>query len=626
MAANPRPQQTRLLPTFRVAFPLLLTYLAFIPLWLILSRPTRASGSLPPVEHPDGRAGACYSFYYGDPPERPYLPMAYDAGARWDRFDVSWNRLEPITDTWDALVIEGYDTLVRDLDEANMHMVGILLGTPSWAATGGVEGMGAPSSDKRSAGWRIGTLDGFASSTAASPPQGLYQAWDDWTTDDGTPINYWGRFVYTITNRYSRTIKHWEVWNEPDWTLFWTGTVTDYAQLLKVGYQANKAACPNCTVLFGGLQYWHVPDYSRQVLDVLQDDPAAAANGYFFDVMSLHFYSRPADVYNKVNEIRSGMSAYGLGDHPIWLTETGVPVWDDAAVDPTPSPYDFAATQAEAAAYVIQSYANAWAADVERLFFFRTHDADMAYDPIMPEFFGLIRNDGSLRPAYAAYQVATSYLVSPTMVTRRVHPSGTRQVTLWGTPHGKISTLWNATPETITFAYTATLPTATLVNRRGATETITAPSGLYSLTLPGATAFVTTGDGTRDYFIGGDPYLLIEADTTAPTTTTVQPLPLTTNALTVAIHGKAHDDGAGIMGYELQVRVGDEGPWETWPGLHQTPIQFTNPTPRRLNCFRVRAWDKAGNPGKWPSEAQTCTMYQGSRLYFPLIAREAESE
>lgn len=627
MAANPMPHLPK--PhqkALRSLVSLGLTFLTLALLWLALDLQAGASDPLPPVEHPDGRAGACYSFYYGQPPDRPYLPMAYDAGARWDRFDFAWWRLEPTEGAWDPLVVEGYDALVADLDEADMHMVGILLGTPSWAATGGVEGMGAPSSDKQSAGRNIWTLDGSASSTAASPPQGLHEAWDDWTTDDGDPINYWGRFVYTTVARYSDTVKHWEMWNEPDWSVFWTGTVTDYAQLLRVGYRATNAACPDCTVLFGGLQYWIDPGYSQQVLDVLAGDPAAAQHDYFFDAMSVHLYSRPSDIYNQIEKLRSGMSAYGVGDHPIWLTETGVPVWDDASVDPTPSPYGFAATQAEAAAYVLQSYANAWAADVARYFFFRTHDADMAHDPILPEFFGLVRNDGSRRPAYAAYQVATSYLVSPTMVTRRVHPSGTRQVTLWGTPHGKVSALWNATPETITFGHAATLPTATLVDRHGSTRTITATSGVYSLTLPGATAFVTAGTGSRDYFIGGDPYLLIEGDTTPPPTATVQPLPSVTNALTLAIASQANDDAAGVMGYELQVRVGDDGPWETWPGLHQTPIPFTDPAPQSVNCFRVRAWDRAGNPGPWPNEAQTCTMYQGSRLYFPLIAREAGAE
>jgi hypothetical protein len=297
------------------------------------------------------------------------------------------------------------------------------------------------------------------------------------------------------------------MWNEPDWNYFWLGTSTDYARLLKVGYRATKAACPDCTVLFGGLHYWINRDFSRWVLNTVNDDPDAPQNNYFFDVMSVHLYSRSSNAYDTVNDLRDSMTDF-VPDHPIWLTETGVPVWDDASVDPHPDEYDYAATRDEAAAYVIQSYANAWASGVERYFFFRTHDADMV------EYFGLVRNDLSIRPSYVAYQVATTYLISPAMTTSRTHDQGVRQVTLWGTPRGKVSVLWNATPQPVEFDYAATRPTATLVNRRGVTQTIEASDDVYRLQLPGATANLVSNPS--DYFIGGQPYLIIEDDMRVP--------------------------------------------------------------------------------------------------------------
>ena len=36
-------------------------------------------------------------------------------------------------------------------------------------------------------------------------------------------------------------IRHWELWNEADSPQFWTGSLQDYAQLVKVGYLAVKA-------------------------------------------------------------------------------------------------------------------------------------------------------------------------------------------------------------------------------------------------------------------------------------------------------------------------------------------------------------------------------------------------
>ena len=571
---------------------------------------------LPPVTETDGRAGACYSFYYGQPPERPFIQMAYDAGSRWDRFDFIWPNLEPGNNTWSPEVLGAYDSVVNDLGAGGINMVGILLWTPDWAATGGLGGLSLPRFDQRPPGWYAPTsrnsLTPQAISASSSPPQGLYEEWDDWTTDDGDPINYWGRFVYQVVDRYGDRVKHWEMWNEPEWNYFWTGTFTDYAQLLKVGYQATKAACPDCTVLFAGLHYWADPTFFEDVLDILNDDLDAPANNYFFDVMSVHFYSRSSDAYDKVNHVRSRMTLY-VPDHPIWLTETGVPVWDDSSVDPDPTKYDYAATQEEAAAYVIQSYANGWASGLERYIFFRTHDENMS------EYFGLIRNDHSLRPAYVAYQVAATYLVSPTFTTRA--PTGSHvRVTLWGTPHGKASVLWNESPTAGIYTLPATLDTATLVDRWGVTQTITATEGVYTFTLPGATANLVSNPS--DYIISGDPLIVIESETVnEPPTSTVHPLPEVTYAPTFTVTWEGQDNESGVWLYDVQVRDGGDGEWGYLQ--HSTTVtssQFTGQHGRTY-YFRSRAMDNVGNRGPWPGQSQAhTTLSLSSTLHFSVGA------
>ncbi len=80
---------------------------------------------LPPVADTDGRAGVSYSFYPGPAgQERYYLPLAVQAGSRWERFDFSWARLEPEDKVWD---FAPYNTLVNDLHNAGVqNIVGIL--------------------------------------------------------------------------------------------------------------------------------------------------------------------------------------------------------------------------------------------------------------------------------------------------------------------------------------------------------------------------------------------------------------------------------------------------------------------------------------------------------------------
>lgn len=560
---------------------------------------------LPPVTGLDGRAGMCYSFY--DPPERPYLSLALNAGSRWDRFDFVWPNIEPSNDQWN---FSGYDDLVDDLHAAGMNIVGILLWTPGWAASSDCQVGGQAVSR---AAWLSPSryppmsplgLSILSADPATCPPDGLFLPWND-------PDNHWGNFVYTVVSRYKDRVKHWEMWNEPDYCdpgylCAWSGTSVDYAQLLKVGYQATKAACPDCTVLFGGLHFWANPSFYRWVLNILNDDPTAPENNYFFDVMSLHTYSRSWDAYWLVETVREGMLDF-VPEHPIWLTEVGVPVWDDETVDPDPTPYIWTATQDEAAAYVIQTYANAWAAHVERYFYFRTHDDwcdkngdgdcyDWGIDQGMWEFYGLVRDDRSLRPAYVAYQVAATYMVSPTMVTNWTYSSGVRRVTLWGTPRGKVSVLWNRVPTSTVFYYPATLPTATLVDRLGNRQTITAANGRYTLYLPGATD--NLGLAPDDYIIGGEPYLVIEADTVPPTATVRSISYLSPVTLTVSWEGE--DDAAGIWLYDVQVQEGESGAWEGW--LRMTDAESADYVRQQSDagyCFRVRAWDKAGNRGAW---------------------------
>ncbi|MGB9872493.1 MAG: hypothetical protein ACPLYD_12615 [Anaerolineae bacterium] len=570
---------------------------------------------LPPVTDTDGFAGTCYSFYpdpYGQIPGRPFLPLMLQAGSRWDRLDFSWPQLEPREGQWN---FAAQDQLVSDLRTAGMNILGILLWTPDWAATGECVRLTTASSlDQYPTRWHAPVLRPTTTPMGlplcmTTPPRGLYEEWNDWTTADGDPVNTWGRFVYTVAYRYRDSVKHWEVWNEPDLSGFWSGTSTDYAQLLKGAYRAVKAACPDCQVLFGGIAYYEKPDFYRWVLNQLKSDPDAPTYNYYFDAMAIHLYHRSSSIYDVTQAIRSGMGEF-VPDRPIWLTETGSPVWDDAAVISPTVPYTWSATMDEAAAYVIQSYANARAAGIERYFYFRAHDdycdknrdgdcSDGGIDYGMGELFGLVRDDRSLRPAYVAFQVATTYLVSPTMVTSVNHSGGVRRVTFWGTPRGKISVLWNTTPTTTLFSYPATLPTALLVDRWGVTRTITPFGGVYTLTLPGATANNGGGVGTSDYIIGGEPYLVIETDTVPPTATvrsvTVSQPP------TVTVSWEGADDAAGIWLYDVQVREG-VGAWATWLTFTSTTTGTYLASRTGTWCFRVRAWDRVGNRGDWSPE------------------------
>jgi hypothetical protein len=152
------------------------------------------------------------------------------------------------------------------------------------------------------------------------------------------------------------------------------------------------------------------------------------------------------------------------------------------------------------------------------------------------------------------------------------------------------------------------------VDRWGVTRTITSTAGAYSLTLPGATN--NLGEHDNDYIIGGEPYLVIEADTVPPTGT-IQPLPTTTYSYTIPVSWEGSDDAAGIWGFDVQVREGSGGTWAAWLGLGSTSgttgALYEDGQHDEMICFRARVWDRAGNHSEWPAGAQACTRLDMER-------------
>ena len=543
---------------------------------------------LPPVIEADGSMGTCYSFYEIDAGQEPLAREAYAAGSRWDRFDVRWNAIESEPGQFD---FAPHEQLVdRDLDYG-LQIVAILGSTAQWAATDCASTAQVsqpdplplghpplPQSTDDSLWWR------------ACPPKNLDRPWND-------PTNYWGRYVYETAHHFRDKIDVWEIWNEPDLLSFWTGSPAEYARLLQVGYRAVKAADPEATVLFGGLAYWTDPSFYKQVLHELQMmDGASEHNGYF-DALSLHLYSNVYNIAPVASQIQADMLAT-VGPHPIWLTETGVPIWGE---NQQPDPYDYSATAEEGAAFMIQGYAAARSAGIERFFVFRTHDHTMG------EAFGLIRNDRSLRPGYVAYQVAARYLHGENQITGPFSDGTVRRITFWGTSQGRIDVLWKETGgEAIQHRHPAVVPTATLVDHHGQHQVLNADQGAFSMSLDPATA--NTGY-YGEMIIGGPPVLLIQSDPEIPTST-LRPLPSTATTTALTLTWDVTDTVSGYWYAQIDEAPTPNGPWSRaadWSetrGSTQTVVDIPVGEPA---YFRARVRDNVGNWEPWPATAEVST-------------------
>ncbi len=431
---------------------------------LILFLPSKPASALEPL---DPRFGAVEAY---DAPDQATL-----AGVGWERIIFWWHQLQPNgPEDWNG---QYFPDEILDRERAQgREVVGLLKNTPHWATDG---------------------------EPLRGVPRGLYLPHDD-------ANNLWAAFVRRVVSHYAGRIDHWIIWNEPDvWDgehvgHAWAGSVEDYYQLLKVAYLAAKEANPNCVIHLTGLTYWWDWVYGRRqyferLLDVVAQDPTAPEHNHYFDVVTLHIYFKSQTIYEITSIFRQAMQEHGL-DKPIWINETNAAPSHDPS-RPVHNPR-FVISLDEQASYIIQAWALGLAAGVERIAVYKMIDkpGDVHANP---EPYGLVRADGSLRPAFHAYQVVTTYFAGYRKATL-VRRGDIDQVTI---DRGERTTtvLWNRSSVTTTIAVQAIAPQAILVNKEGQSRALTADDGQYVLTLAGALC-----SDPVSCFIGGSPLLLVE--------------------------------------------------------------------------------------------------------------------
>jgi len=404
--------------------------------------------------------------------------LATRANVAWERIIFYWHAIQPgSASDWNGAYLP--DDLLQREQSQGRSVVGLLIGTPPWASDG---------------------------HRRTDVPRNLYLPYDH-------PENYWGQFVRRIVAQYRGRIDDWVIWNEPDVSdpanpgFTWGGSEADFYQLTKVAYQAAHEANPEARVLLAGLTYWWDetngrPQYLERFLQVASQDPTAAEKGYYFDAAVLQLYNDPAGLRRVVLDARRRLASHGL-DKPIWINETNVAIWDDPS-HPLSADW-FRATQEEQAAYLVQAFAYALSADVERISIYKmVDDADL---PANAEPFGLVRADGSPRPAYAALQVITQYFAGVT--SAQVEQEGAVVRIVLDRDGERLTVVWNGTPRPLEAAVPARAAEAVLVHQDGEQQAIRPREGAYHLPLAPATYHTVPGRPDL-YAIGGPPLILVE--------------------------------------------------------------------------------------------------------------------
>lgn len=215
------------------------------------------------------------------------LDASVAAGGTWLRMPMSWLVAEPTRGSFDWTRLDRVVDAARD---RGLKVLGVLGSTPGWASTSG---------------------------SPAAPP------------DD--PSDF-GTFASAAARHFKGRVRHWEVWNEPNFEAFFTGTARDYAALLEEAHDAVSAVQPRATVVLGGLARFLLGRSERPA--TFLRDVYAAGGGSHFDVLGVHPYVQAAfteldevTVWDEVIEARRVMKEQGHSRRKVWMTEVGWSTW-----------------------------------------------------------------------------------------------------------------------------------------------------------------------------------------------------------------------------------------------------------------------------------------------------------
>lgn len=280
---------------------------------------------------------------------------------QWIRLGLHWELMEPSPGQWQ---LAEFDRLMQVVEEEQLETLLYLVGSAPFATS-------APAG--------VSNPDQY-------PPT--------------NPQLFANSFAH-LASRYPQ-IDAWQVWNEQNIPPFWQPAEDplQYRQLLETSLTALAGARPDATQVIGGKAYYsQMPVHgglmleSMNQLGSLSPDRVTAYHPYTHepegDVLGAGDFIANAGTLNQY------LRQYGSG--PIWATEFG---WSSY-----PGPVELQPIIGEQgqADYMLRRLALMSAMDFDRIFLFTLSDLDARASP-RDRFYGLLRLDGSEKPAYAALQ------------------------------------------------------------------------------------------------------------------------------------------------------------------------------------------------------------------------------
>jgi hypothetical protein len=216
----------------------------------------------------------------------------------------------------------------------------------------------------------------------------------------------WIYFVETLANRYRGQGVNYEIENEVNSEAFWKGSLEEYLELLKEGYDVIKKIDPQAKVLpsamgCGIIRKFQSELASPQAWKWHDKWLQAILSTKKFDVVNVHNYYFPSDIvangltfHSYLEHIYDLMKKSGSEGHPIWITETGfVSLPTDAS-----GRMDNGSPEKQAR-WLTEAYEQASELRVERIYWLLLRDRNEPYFGSM----GLADANGNPRPAWNSF-------------------------------------------------------------------------------------------------------------------------------------------------------------------------------------------------------------------------------
>jgi len=315
---------------------------------------------------PDSPFGINTAIIRGEPDQDNRLKIMQQAGIKWGRQDLTWRRIEvkPGVYEWDY-----YDRVLDALLAHGIMVLANLTYAPDWVRK------------------------------EINSPQA---------------VEAYARFVRAAVSRYRGKVRHWQIWNEPNFGgHFWRGTPEQYAKFLSAAGKAIHEIDPEAKVAGFNTAFVDLK-WTEKILSLIPYD--------CFDILCFHPYRPPNspeekedlwfrdhysrtdpmagfDYLTQVEKLWELMSRFGK-PKPMWVTEI---CWNSHI-------HPYGSSELRQADMLVRFTVLSIASEkVKKVFWWTLRDTGTReYD--QGDMVGLVRHDYTPKYSYYAYAVMTRML------------------------------------------------------------------------------------------------------------------------------------------------------------------------------------------------------------------------